>query len=157
MESFFEDIFTAYDFRLLEIHPFRIAYYVENVLKLSSKINTSVNQTTAASVWRWSLINNVDYLNICIKPTFSYTNTFGAGIKGLCQLESMRAEVIRTTSICQNSIVFRLNFSVTYRAPNFTATFTSELGLDKGHFDKNDGTFLLWFPSKSSRIKVLRQ
>ena len=86
VESFFEDIFTAYDFRLLAIHPFRIAYYVENVLKLSSKLNTSVNQTTAASVWRWSLMNNLDYLNFCIKPTLSYTNTFGAGIKGLCQL-----------------------------------------------------------------------
>ena len=52
VESFIEDIFTVYDFRLLESHSFRIAYHVKCLLNSSSKKNTYVNQTTAASVWR---------------------------------------------------------------------------------------------------------
>ena len=38
----------------------------------------------------------------------------------------------------------RLNFSVTYRAPNLTATSKNELDLDKGYFERIYGTFLIW-------------
>ena len=38
----------------------------------------------------------------------------------------------------------RLNFSVTYRAPNLTATSKSELDLDMGYFERVYGTFLIW-------------
>ena len=41
-------------------------------------------------------------------------------------------------------------FSVTSKAPKFTETFTSELGLDKGYFDRIYGTFLLWLARSSS-------
>ena len=37
----------------------------------------------------------------------------------------------------------RLNFSVTYRAPNLTATSKSELDLDMGYFERIYGTFLI--------------
>ena len=38
----------------------------------------------------------------------------------------------------------RLNFSVTYRAPNLTATSKSELDFDMGYFERIYGTFLIW-------------
>ena len=37
-----------------------------------------------------------------------------------------------------------MTFSVTSKIPKFTETFTSELGLDKGCFDRIYRTFLLW-------------
>ena len=50
------------------------------------------------------------------------------------------------------------------KAAKLTETFTRELGLDKGYFDRISGTFLLWFNMLDkvltislSIMKVLKQ
>ena len=60
---------------------------------------------------------------------------------GLCQLESMRAEAMQILS--KSYCFLRVTFSVTSKAPKFTETFTSELGVDKGYFDSIYGMFPL--------------
>ena len=62
-------------------------------------------------------------------------NTAFPKLKGLCQLESMRADVMQITFNGQNSIVFNASLSLS-RSLKFTETFTSELGLYKGYFDR---------------------
>ena len=66
-------------------------------------------------------------------------------LKGLCQLETIRAEVIRIIFNYQNSIVF---LSVSLSRPRLRhlqhGDVSSELGLDKGYFDRIYGVFLLW-------------
>ena len=58
----------------------------------------------------------------------------------------VRSEVMQITFNCQNSIVFNAclsKCSVTSKAPNLER-LASEMGLDKGYFDRIYGTFLLW-------------
>ena len=72
-------------------------------------------------------------------------------LKGLCQLESMRAEVMQITFNCQNSIVFSM-LSVTSKAPKFRERLTSELGISIEFKERSfSGYASRW------RIKVLRQ
>ena len=48
---------------------------------------------------------------------------------------------------------YRLTFSVTSKAPKFTETFTSELGLDKRYFDSRFyGTLLSLVSARSSSL-----
>ena len=68
---------------------------------------------------------------------FQQLSHISSELKGLCQLESMRAEVMQITFFnCQNPIVFNawLSLSVTSKAQKFRERLTSELGLDKGYF-----------------------
>ena len=55
----------------------------------------------------------------------------------------MRAEVVQITFNSQNSIVLSRDFLCASKAPKFTETFTSELNLDMGYFDRFYGTFIL--------------
>ena len=41
-----------------------------------------------------------------VKPNFTFNKNDVYDLKGLCQLESMRSEVMQITFNCQNSIVF---------------------------------------------------
>ena len=45
---------------------------------------------------------------------------------------------------------YRLTFSVTSKAPKFTETFTSKLGLDKRYFDRFYRTFFFGYARSSS-------
>ena len=57
---------------------------------------------------------------------------------------SWRACALRLCKLLSKFYCFlRVTFSVTSKAPKFTETFTSELGLDKGYFDSIYGTFPL--------------
>jgi len=75
--------------------------------------------------------------------------------KEIWQLESMRAEVIQITFIVK-ILLFLTDDLLCHvlKAPKFTETFTSKLGLDKGYFDRIYGTLFSLVNARSSSLKI---